>query len=1085
MASAAAFLSKKASAGAIAWVSREEGQEPNEQALAQVLDREGLPAVWLGTAAADLGLTGEAELADIRELMEKGKVGGKQLGTGEAEKTAVGVILTAPKTVSALLAHKSESVHTHAEAAHKAGADAYVKSLEAALTSRRGRGGKTSVGVTGIAAAAWLHRTSSAGDCHLHSHIFISNIAPGVDCGKWRTLDGNVYLAAKRVAEAAYYHTLKNELKSRLNLSEQDFTQRQVGSVTQFEITSLMEATDKISKARSHIDQIVKKLDKSLGTLSFGESRRAWQEHRKTKAEVAEQIEHELDGDLIAGGDRAEAVRQMWRKDIGATMTALDAITARTEIQKIEEKPISAEVLLAQLAGRHRLAEPAKPPRLTAAEAELAGLRGQLSELRTKREQIDQTLSAAEARFKESHGLPAWKVVKKTQEKWAYDQASQKHGNQAAEIDKNRAEINRKRDELVTEIAGLDKEHDKAMAQHKARLDLEKPYNETLAHLEELSEFTLSDVAALMMPAARGDMATAYRVAGSLMDEWKAAGKIHSAGDNRTAVELMLSKADCDTQDITKSLKTKAVSDVALRAEKDLAQTANELCNVKRRALKIDVTGLSNEQGNASAKMARGRALTIVSGVAGAGKTYLLRPTVDAARSAKIPVIVVSRNTKRAQEVAEELGIAKGFSCAGLQQAMKRDKPGELPKNALIVVDEAGLIDRQHWRDLMTMARAGAQIVAVGDREQSQSIDRRATFAVIEKAAGMADQRAVLTKSYRNEIWEAEADALRNGKAGDVANTVIKERRVWAIADRDIHNKAAELAKEKIDAGKNVCVICITNAEVAEVARKVQHLQGIRGQIGISLDQHAAVGDRVRTRANDHNHGIRNGDEWIVTGATPEALTLKRSRGGKTVEVGRDYFRSSVELAYAVTVDSAQGITIDQAILPLGPNGSDRQKMYSGATRGREAPLYIMACGKMGLPISHGADLLRDSINRDGLHKTAEEIARAAYEAENYSETRPAIEPEQISTALPQGRRRPTHQESVQSAEDYLKKVREMANEPAKKEEKPDKYSELVAAAKADSEAEVEGMSPQQTMRAEMEARHKAAQTPRRGVRMR
>jgi hypothetical protein len=56
------------------------------------------------------------------------------------------------------------------------------------------------------------------------------------------------------------------------------------------------------------------------------------------------------------------------------------------------------------------------------------------------------------------------------------------------------------------------------------------------------------------------------------------------------------------------------------------------------------------------------------------------------------------------------------------------------------------------------------------------------------------------------------------------------------------------------------------------------------------------------------------------------------------------------------------------------------------------------------------------------------------------------------------------------------------AEKPA---EKTDKYSELVAAAKADSEAEVEGMSPQQTMRAEMEARHKAAQTPRRGVRMR
>jgi conjugative relaxase-like TrwC/TraI family protein len=1075
MASAAAFLSKKASAGAIAWVSREEGQEANELALANslaaILERDGMPATWSGTAAAGLGLTGPAKLADIRSIMEKNEWKGKALGSGQTTKTCMGIIVPAPKTISALMAHPDQTVRDNVEAAHRAGTQAYVKALEATLTSRRQKGGVVSVGVTGIAAAEWVHRTSSTGDAHLHSHLFIANPAPGAD-GKWNAIDGNLFLAAKRVAEAAYLHTLKAEISSRLTLAKNEWERKMVGSAPTWELKSLAPAVASISGARSHIEAVTKKLEKALEDMSWAEDRLAWQQHRKEKGALSERIEHELDAGLIEGGERAEAIRQMWRKSIGGSMFYINGIKARAQPTVENAIKPDAASLLRRFTGAERLEMPVKP-----STSDLTYKRGMTrippNDFNVRRKEALQKFHAAEKNYEESLGLPFWKFKQKDQAKFGLEKATARYDKLIAEIDKDEAENKAAVLVITNKIEEIEENHREAVALYEAAAALEKPAAEALEHLADLSEFTLSDTAAWMLEHCGGDISTAYRVAGSLMDEWQKKGLVHCATGNRDAVELMLRKTECATGDITKTLQTKAVTDHALREEAEIRKEANWLCNEKRRPLAIEVTKLSNEQAAAAAKMARGRALTVISGVAGAGKTYLMQPAMDAARKAKAPVIVVARNTQRAQDVATELGLQKGMSCAELSLEMRK-KDSKIPRNAIFLVDEAGLIDRHNWRDLLELAKKGGQIIAVGDREQAQAIDRRATFATIEKAAGMADQQAVLTKSYRNVKWEEEANALRTGKAGLVVEKALKEGRIHSAADHDLFKKAAELAKEHADRDESVTVICPTNAEAAEVARRIQHLRGLRGNVAISKHQYAAVGDRVRTRLNDHPAKIRNGDEWIVTKTSQESLTLQRAGGGRVVEVAADYFRSNVELAYAATVDSAQGITIDRPVLPLSTVGSDRQRVYSGATRGKEAPIYVMSSGRAEAEKpEEAASRLRRSIDRDGLAHTAEEIARAAHEANHY------VEPVEDESSLAQGRRgaKPNDMVMRDQAAAVVK-----AEKPA---EKTDKYSELVAAAKADSEAEVEGMSPQQTMRAEMEARHKAAQTPRRGVRMR
>ena len=70
----------------------------------------------------------------------------------------------------------------------------------AGRAGRRARGG-----------AAFLHRTSRAGDPQLHTHVLVANMTRGPD-GRWTALDGRALYAHARTAGYLYQATLRAEL---------------------------------------------------------------------------------------------------------------------------------------------------------------------------------------------------------------------------------------------------------------------------------------------------------------------------------------------------------------------------------------------------------------------------------------------------------------------------------------------------------------------------------------------------------------------------------------------------------------------------------------------------------------------------------------------------------------------------------------------------------------------------------------------------------------------------------------------------------------------------------------------------------
>jgi conjugative relaxase-like TrwC/TraI family protein len=126
------------------------------------------------------------------------------------------------KSVSAVWALAPAPVAHQIEAAHRAAVEDTLGWLErTAVFTRLGRNGVRQVEVRGLVAAAFVHRSSRAGDPDLHTHVAVSNKVQTLD-GRWRALDGRVLFKATVAASERYNTRLEAELRERLGLRFSD-----------------------------------------------------------------------------------------------------------------------------------------------------------------------------------------------------------------------------------------------------------------------------------------------------------------------------------------------------------------------------------------------------------------------------------------------------------------------------------------------------------------------------------------------------------------------------------------------------------------------------------------------------------------------------------------------------------------------------------------------------------------------------------------------------------------------------------------------------------------------------------------------
>ena len=346
-------------------------------------------------------------------------------------------------------------------------------------------------------------------------------------------------------------------------------------------------------------------------------------------------------------------------------------------------------------------------------------------------------------------------------------------------------------------------------------------------------------------------------------------------------------------------------------------------------------------------------------------------------------------------------GLAESYNIAEflgkIEGSDELRRPVPLYQDDALVLDEASQLSTADLAMVQEAARqAGARVVATGDTAQLGAVEAGGMFRLLAQEVPAARLHEV---RRFDAAWEREASVrLRDG---DLATVAVYDRhgRIRAADKEAAYDRAASMWLADYLRGKNVLLLAGSNAEAAELSRRVQAKLTQMGTVGppqapLSDGNQVGIGDLVRARLNIE---IDAGGRPAHQPRYPPGHRIPRAptrRCGGRAWMGPGPGRSgcpgptlpaSAELAYAGNVHVAQGRTVDTAHV-LVTESLSRQALYVGMTRGREANTAHVVIGQTAPP-SHQPyqqaapeSVLASVLQRDADDVSATEQIRQAQE---------------------------------------------------------------------------------------------------------
>jgi len=443
-------------------------------------------------------------------------------------------------------------------------------------------------------------------------------------------------------------------------------------------------------------------------------------------------------------------------------------------------------------------------------------------------------------------------------------------------------------------------------------------------------------------------------------------------------------------------------------------------------------------QARAAAVLAGQRALIVVEGAAGAGKTTTLAATRDLLTEQGHRLVVVTPTLKAAKAAALEVGAQAGSAAWLAHQHGWRwtdtgnwtrltigdDDPvtgrgysgpsgrAGLRSGDLLVVDEAGMLDQDTARALLTVADEHAVRVALlGDRHQLAAVGRG---GVLDLAARWADPQACVTLDVVHRFTRTTDTAdgitvtvpdsdyarltrwMRTGEQpAAVFDALLGRRQIRVHANEAERQTAiADTVAAQHAQGRPVALVVDTGEQVAELNATIRDRLVVAGAVDdaqvviTGAGQRIGAGDQIATRRNDRDLDVANRDTWTVTSTHRDGgLCIASSAAGERV-LPAGYVEAHVELAYATTAHGAQGATADTAHLVIGEH-TGAAAAYVGMTRGRRAnTAHLIAAD-----LDEARELWVTTFSRDRADLGPDHARQAAEQAAaQYAQPRPVSE---------------------------------------------------------------------------------------------
>jgi hypothetical protein len=356
---------------------------------------------------------------------------------------------------------------------------------------------------------------------------------------------------------------------------------------------------------------------------------------------------------------------------------------------------------------------------------------------------------------------------------------------------------------------------------------------------------------------------------------------------------------------------------------------------------------LNEQQRAAYEHIAQPSSLAIVQGIAGAGKSRLMRDVAAAYTEAGYRVVGAAVAGSAAQVFSKEAEI-EAQTVARLIVRLNSGQELFDPKTVLFV-DEASMLGTEQAMDLLlACGQSGATLRLLGDADQHGSVARGTVLEDLSEKLGCYDMQT--SRRAKDEWLREVAGDLRAGIVPRALGTLREHGCIaeYATADEAKARLVADWSRD-IHAGRDALLTAVKRVDVAELnelarATLTDRLGEARPYMTAFGEREIAVGEVLVVRHGDRASETVNGDRLRVLAHRDYGrIACERLSDGAKI-VWNTEERPEFDYGYASTSYGSQGRTVDDLYKYVGP-ADDRTSMYVGVTRAHET-----------LTIAHGRD---------------------------------------------------------------------------------------------------------------------------------
>jgi conjugative relaxase-like TrwC/TraI family protein len=379
-----------------------------------------------------------------------------------------------------------------------------------------------------------------------------------------------------------------------------------------------------------------------------------------------------------------------------------------------------------------------------------------------------------------------------------------------------------------------------------------------------------------------------------------------------------------------------------------------------------------------------GRAVEVIVGVAGSGKTTALDAATTALGRHGYRVLGASTSGQAARTLGTEAHI-ESRTITSLIWRLDHHQITFDPRTVVILDEAAMTADRDLHRVIAHVEQAGAKLVLVGDPRQLSSIGPGGALAAL-----LERHPAILTTLDRNvrQRDPAERRALRQLRNGDVheaidwyltrGRTALSSNRTEALIGM------VEAWARDVDDGHDTALLAWRRDDVRDlnrVARNHMHQSGrLSGPHLVAPGGRPyAAGDRAVVLAPLPDQGLVTSQRITITRTHPDegALEARTTDGRRVLLTGTAIDAEHLDHGYAVTVHRAQGATYDRAHVLAA--GGGRALAYVALSRARTGTtLHAIADDLPQLQHDLALDWHAERAERWVGHETPEDVPSGA-----------------------------------------------------------------------------------------------------------